>query len=234
MASHAASDLNANVYTRWRATTLGSITEQVEKSTVFNLIGPLSAKRLLDVGTGDGTYAIEAAKRGAVVTALDIQQDMLAAAQMRAQESGVSIELKTSSVESLPFPDASFDVVVAITVLCFLPDPKIALREIARVLAPGGILVLGEFNRFSLWAAERRIRSWFSAKIWQQVHFRSRDALVRLAENAGLRVIATQGSVFFPPIGIAARIMAPLESLFTFLHAPGAAFIALAAKKQEI
>lgn len=227
------SDLNANVYTRWRATTLGSITEQVEKRTIFGIIGPLSAKRLLDVGTGDGTYAIEAAKRGAIVTALDIEQGMLDAAQNRADESGVSIELKNGSVETLPFPDGSFDVVVAITVLCFLPDPEIALREIARVLAPGCLLVLGELNRFSLWAAERRIRSWFGAKIWQQVHFRSRDTLLRLAENARLRIIATQGSVFFPPIGIAARIMAPLDPLFRFLHAPGAAFIALVAKKQE-
>lgn len=227
------SDINANVYSRWRATTLGSITEQVEKRTVFNLIGPLPLKRLLDVGTGDGTYAIEAAKGGAIVTALDIEQDMLDAVRNRAAKSGVSIGLKNGSIEALPFPDGSFDVVLGITVLCFLPDPEIAVRELARVLTPRGLLVLGDLNRFSIWAAERRMRSWFGNNIWRQVHFRSQDDLKKLVESAGLRVIMTQGSVFFPPNGLAARIMAPLEPLFSFLHAPGAAFIALAAKKQE-
>ena len=66
----------AKTYARWRARTLGAITEHVETSVVFSLIGPLHAKRVLDVGTGDGTYAIEAAARGAVVTALDLEPEM--------------------------------------------------------------------------------------------------------------------------------------------------------------
>lgn len=61
----------SETYARWRATTLGAITERVETTVVFDLAGPFRGKRLLDVGAGDGTYAIEAVARGAIVTGLD-------------------------------------------------------------------------------------------------------------------------------------------------------------------
>jgi len=56
----------AETYARWRASPLGSITERVETEVVFALTGQLAGKRVLDVGTGDGTYAVEAAWRGAI------------------------------------------------------------------------------------------------------------------------------------------------------------------------
>jgi 2-polyprenyl-3-methyl-5-hydroxy-6-metoxy-1,4-benzoquinol methylase len=60
----------AETYARWRATTLGSITKPVETKVVFALAG----KRVPDVGTENGTYAIGAAARGALVTAFDSEQ----------------------------------------------------------------------------------------------------------------------------------------------------------------
>src|SRR6185436_5961389 len=51
----------AAAYTRWRRTAVGHITEQVERDLMFALAGPLARRRVLDVGTGDGAYAIEAA-----------------------------------------------------------------------------------------------------------------------------------------------------------------------------
>jgi 2-polyprenyl-3-methyl-5-hydroxy-6-metoxy-1,4-benzoquinol methylase len=74
----------AQTYAQRRATTLGKITERVETSVVFDLAGPLRGKSVLYVGTGDGTYAIEAAERGAIVTALDLEQEMLDATWARA------------------------------------------------------------------------------------------------------------------------------------------------------
>lgn len=223
----------AGSYARWRATTLGGITERVEMRVVFELAGPLRGKRVLDVGTGDGTYAIEAAARGAIVTALDLQLDMLDAARARASSRGLEVSLRQGRAEELPFDDASFDVVLAVTVLCFVPDADIAVREMARVLAPGGRVVLGELGRLSVWAAERRVRGWFGARTWRHAEFWSRAALAELAENAGLHVATVRGSVFFPPSGLAARFVAPFEPLLTRLDAPGAAFLALAAHKPE-
>lgn len=148
----------AQTYARWRATTLGEITERVETRVVFDLAGPLRGRRVLDVGTGDGTYAIEAVERGAIVTALDLEREMLDAVRARAASRGVEVTLQQGRAELLPFEDASFDVVIAVTVLCFVPDAQRAVREMARVLTPGGRVVLGELGRFSVWAAERRVR----------------------------------------------------------------------------
>ncbi|MBK6697998.1 MAG: class I SAM-dependent methyltransferase [Myxococcales bacterium] len=223
----------AGTYARWRATALGGITERVETRVVFERAGPLKGKRVLDVGTGDGTYAIEAAERGAIVTALDLEQEMLDAAHARAVSRGVEVTLQQGRAEQLPFEDASFDVVVAVTVLCFVPDAQRAVREMARVLTPGGRVVLGELGRFSVWAAERRVRGWLGASTWRRAQFWSRGELAALAQGAGLHAANVRGSVFFPPSSLAARLVAPVEPLLTRLHAPGAAFLALAADKRE-
>ncbi len=148
----------AETYERWRTSTLGRITERVETAVVLDLLGPLRGKHVLDVGAGDGTYAIEAAARGGVVTAIDRDPAMLDAARRRSSERGVDVTFRVGRAERLPFQDGAFDVVCAVTVLCLVEEPAAAVREMARVLAPGGRLVLGELARFSVWAAERRLR----------------------------------------------------------------------------
>jgi SAM-dependent methyltransferase len=200
---------------------------------VFELAGPLAQRRLLDIGAGDGTYALEAASRGADATALDSDQSMLDAAEMRAKRRGLSVAFQRGQAEALPFGDGSFDVVLAVTVLCLVPDPATAVREMARVLAPGGRLVLGDLGRFSVWATVRRVRGWFGAQTWRTAHFWSRRELVWLVETAGLRSEGFRRSVFFPPNRMAARAVFPFEPLLTRLAAPGAAFLALAADKPE-
>ena len=218
-------------YARWRASPLGVITERVEERAVFDLAGPLDGRRVLDVGTGDGTYAIAAALRGAHVTGIDADTAMLAAARTRGHAAGVDVVLRDGRAESLPFHDATFDVVFAVTVLCFVQDTRAAVREIARVLAPGGRLVLGELGRFSVWAAERRVRGWLGADTWRRARFWSRHELAELVRDAGLVVRRVRGSVFFPPSATAARIVAPFDSALGRAHAPGAAFLVLAADK---
>jgi ubiquinone/menaquinone biosynthesis C-methylase UbiE len=106
--------------------------------------------------------------------------------------------LREGRAEAQPFGDETFDVVVSVTVLCFVPHEATAAREMARVPRLGGRLVLGELGRFSVWAAERRIRRWFGARTWKHARFRSRGDLEVLAEGAGLRVVDVRGSV---PIG---------------------------------
>ena len=217
--------IGADTYARWRASTLGRITERVEMDVVLGLSGQLAGKRVLDVGTGDGTYALEAAARGAFVTGIDVEPTMLAAARTRANERRLSATFATGHAEALPFADGTFDVVLAVTVLCLVSDARIVAREMARVLAPGGRLVIGELGRYSIWAAERRVRGWLGARTWRHARFWSRRALVDLVEAAGLEVAAVRGSIFFPPSGFAARVVSPFEPLLTRLHAPGAAFL---------
>lgn len=224
--------IDPNSYARWRATVLGEITERLEVELVFTLAECRPDLRLLDVGTGDGTYAIEAARRGASVVAVDPSSAMLAAAKRRASAAGVHIDLQSASAMALPFPDARFDRVMAVTVLCFVEDPGRAMAEMARVTRPGGKLVLGELNRWSVWAAKRRLAARCRGGLWRGVQFWSRGQLARLAEGAGLMVHAVRGAVHFPPFESCARASERCDPWLGARRAPGAAFLVLVAVKR--
>jgi ubiquinone/menaquinone biosynthesis C-methylase UbiE len=88
-AGAATAPVSAASYERWRATPLGRTTERLEVKLFFELAGELAGKRVLDVGTGDGTYAIEAAGRRALVAGVDSNPSMLRAARDRASARGI-------------------------------------------------------------------------------------------------------------------------------------------------
>jgi ubiquinone/menaquinone biosynthesis C-methylase UbiE len=88
-------------YATWRAIPLGSSIERLEQDLVFELAGPMSGTSVLDAGTGDGSYAIEAAARGAEVTGLDIDPAMLAAAKERARVRAVQPHFVEGRIEAL-------------------------------------------------------------------------------------------------------------------------------------
>jgi ubiquinone biosynthesis O-methyltransferase len=229
MSTTAPTKIGPEAYESWRATSLGAVTEALEQRLILELMGKLKGTQLLDVGCGDGLLACAAATRGAAVTGLDPDPAMLAAARARAERAGVKATFEDGRVERLPFPDASFDVVAAVTVLCFVADASGAMREMARVLRPGGRLVLGELGRWSLWAMIRRLRGWLGAETWKAARFRTAGELRALAGQAGLSVTTIRGAVFYPPVGPCARALAPLDPWLGRLTTVGAAFIALGA-----
>ena len=93
---------------------------------------------MLDVATGPGYVAAEAAERGAAIIGLDIAEAMLSLARRRHPQ----IEFRRGDVEALPFPDGSFDAVVGNFIMLHLGRPEQAAAEFVRVLAPGGRLAL--------------------------------------------------------------------------------------------
>lgn len=227
----APTETGPTAYETWRATSLGAITEAIEQRVILDLIGNVEGAHVLDAGCGDGTLVCELASRSAKATGIDPDPTMLAAARVRAEEARVVATFRDGRVERLPFPDASFDVVAAITVLCFVADAAGAAREMARVLRPGGCLVIGELGRWSVWAAWRRVRGWFRSGIWAAARFRTASELRVLAAQAGLGAITVRGAVFYPPIALFARAMAPFDPQLGRLKTFGAAFIALRAIK---
>ncbi|MCB1519149.1 MAG: class I SAM-dependent methyltransferase [Hyphomicrobiaceae bacterium] len=220
-------------YRRWRASELGRITDRIEEQLILDLIGPASGKRLLDVGCGDGVFSVRLAQAGADVTGLDLDPRGLAAARRRATEAGLTIVLAEGDAQSLPFADGAFDIVVAVTVLCFVPAPERAVREMARVLRPGGRLVIGELGRCSIWAAKRRIAGWLRAKTWRAARFRTAGELKQLTIKAGLLAETARGAVCYPSYGLCARWLSSLDRRVSRLTTFGAAFIALAASKPK-
>jgi SAM-dependent methyltransferase len=97
---------------------------------------------LLDVGCGSGLALQHAAARGATVSGIDIAASLLAIAGERVP----GADLRLGGLDSLPFADAAFDVVLAVNALAFAFDPHAALTEIARTLRPGGRLAIAQFS----------------------------------------------------------------------------------------
>ncbi len=218
-------------YARWRASGLGARTESLEQEAVFALAGDLAGLRVLDVGCGDGTYSIHAAQGGATVTGLDRSPAMLDAARRRANGAGVTVAWREGRAEALGFEPASFDMVIAVTVLCWVTDRAAAVQEMARVLRPGGIVVIGELGRYSLWALARRMRGWRGEKFWRQAHFWTTDELRCLVESGGLEFNAVRGAVYYPPSRIVAKWLTPLDRLLSGISPVGAAFLCVRADK---
>ena len=104
-------------------------------------------ERVLEVGPGTGyyTFDIAAAVPAGQVDVFDIQQEMLDHVMRKAAERGVTnVRATLGDAQQLPFDDDAFDAAVLVTVLGEIPDQEKALSEIARVLRPGGRLVVGE------------------------------------------------------------------------------------------
>ena len=220
-----------DAYRRWRANRLGTITEGLERRLILQLACSLQGCNVLDVGCGDGALALALWESGATaVTACDIDMRMIDRAATEVCRHKAPVRLLLANAELLPFQDRSFDLVTMITVLCFVPHPQTALREIARLLKPGGRLIIGDLSPWSLWAASRRIRGWLgSAPMWKSASFRSARELRVLIETAGLRVEHVTGAIYYPRCALTARLMAPLEPRLSRLTIFGAAFIAVRA-----
>ena len=103
---------------------------------------------VLEVGAGGGqNFPFYDPARVVRVEAVEPDEAMLAAARRRLEAAPVPITLTRAPVEALPFPDAQFDTVVVTLVFCSVQDPERGLREIWRVLKPGGTLLMLEHVR---------------------------------------------------------------------------------------
>jgi SAM-dependent methyltransferase len=109
---------------------------------------PRSGERILEVGPGVGVHALSIASSilpNGILDVLDVQQEMLDDLKRRAASSGITnIVPKQGDAQKLPYPDHTFDAAYLISVLGEIPDAGAALRELRRVLKPGGRLLIAE------------------------------------------------------------------------------------------
>lgn len=105
--------------------------------------------RVLEIGCGIGTDGAQFAKAGADYTGVDLTEAAIELARKRFQMAGLQGEFRVADAEHLEFPDDSFDVVYSHGVLHHTPDIEAALREIRRVLKPGGRAIVMLYHRGS-------------------------------------------------------------------------------------
>ena len=110
--------------------------------------GVQDGERLLDVGCGTGVVALTAAQVGAKVSGSDLTPELITRAKENAQISNLNIDFQVADVEDLPYQDNEFDFVLSQFGHMFAPSPEAAVKEMLRVLKPGGVIA------FSTWPPE--------------------------------------------------------------------------------
>jgi SAM-dependent methyltransferase len=119
-------------------------------STVCDAAALAPGERVLDAAAGDGNVAFEAARRGARVTAVDLAPGMVTRGRARGERLGLEATWATADIEALPHEDGRFEAVLSVLGIALGPRPQVALRELLRVLARPGRLVLALPTRASL------------------------------------------------------------------------------------
>lgn len=184
-------------YDAWFKTPHGQYVYKYEREIIEKLGDVTEEAFVLDVGCGTGIYTLELLGKGARVVGIDISPEMLEIARYKTGEYGDRAVFLQADAAKMPFPDNHFDIVISITAMEFFEQPQACLHEMYRVLRPGGHMVIATLNSKSLWAFERRIKSYLTKTIFSSAHFYSIDDLRKLLTPHSIS--KWSGGVFIPP-----------------------------------
>jgi len=140
--------IKASMRATWMAGDFGMVAKTVAGAAEAFVAGlPIApGSFVLDVACGTGNSAIPAARRGAIVTGIDIAPNLLMQARERAAAERLNILFDEADAERLPYADGCFDAVITMFGAMFAPRPGIVAAELARVLKPGGLLAMGNWD----------------------------------------------------------------------------------------
>lgn len=143
--------------------------------------GPLAGRRLLDLGCGPGVYTLALRARGAEVLAVDNDPAALASGDAPLPDAVVA------DAAALPVPTGAMDGVVCSNLLEHTPDPQAVLREIARVLTPGGFAYISWTNWYSPWGGHEFVPyQYLGPRIGPRLHRRLHGPVRKNAYGDGL------------------------------------------------
>lgn len=185
---------------------------------VFNelLKEDISNKSFLDAGCGTGWFSKAASARGAQVTAMDLGEGLLSKVREKTDVTTV-----VGSLMDIPFPENSFDIVMSSEVIEHTPDPKEAIKELCRVLKPGGKLILTTPNKlwfFSVWLANKLalrpyqgLENWIS---WKTLIQEIEKSNCQIEERVGIHLFPFVHPTFYPILDFFHRFN---KSLYPFM-----------------
>src|SRR5262245_28822751 len=138
----------ASIKTRQKATWESGDFGQIAKLIVpvaeefMSRVDLKRGSKVLDAACGNGNLAVIAARRGCVTSGLDIASNLIAQARERARQESLDIDYIEGDAEAMPYPDATFDVVVSMYGVMFAPRPERVASELQRVVKPGGLIAM--------------------------------------------------------------------------------------------
>jgi ubiquinone/menaquinone biosynthesis C-methylase UbiE len=158
----------------------------ITRGRLREILEPRPGERVLEIGPGTGYYTLDLAEwigADGTVEIFDLQQEMLDHTIRRARERGLwNVNSTQGDAQHLPYEDGSFDAALLVATLGEIPDQDAALREVARVLRPGGRLIVGE--------------------LFGDPHMVTVGSLERRGQTIGLRLTRRLG----PPLAYFARL----------------------------
>ena len=205
-------------YDAWYETPMGRVLLATELACLRPLLHPFP-RPYLEVGVGSGRFA----------EALGIEYGVDPSAGALEGSARRRIRVVLGVGESLPFADARFGAVLLAFTLCFVRDPSMVIREIHRVLSPGGGVILGVLLKGTPWADFYAERGRQGDPFFSTAHFYSREEVETVLRRGSLYVMASRSALFQPPGREAYREEKPVAGCV-----PGAGFVAFAAVKPDV
>jgi SAM-dependent methyltransferase len=165
----------------------------------FERLGLKAGARLIDIGAGSGGIALMAARNGADVLAIDASQEMITRIRQRASsmQSANRIRAEVMDGMALTLPDASFDAAISVFGVILFPDAGLGMRELARVLKPGGRTAVVTWTQSDRYELRARLLGAIAAvrgpqpppvSLPAQLRFRDEPAFRNLFEQAELMI----------------------------------------------
>ena len=177
--------------TRWEGK--GEFIDLLQKELLYSVLEKCSIKKgdkILDIGAGTGRFVIPFAKKGYDAYGIDISEEMLQRAKNKAGDLP-NLHLEKANAKNMPFSDNYFEFVTAYRVLVHIPDYEDAVKEIYRVLKPGGFALVEFNNKYSLSGLGkllRQLRKMFGVAEETDAKIVSRYRLSKSFLNAGFEI----------------------------------------------
>jgi len=184
----------ATDYDQWYTTKMGRFVDEVETACAFELFLPKPDQKILDVGCGTGNFSIKLAEKGAIVTGIDVSEEMLSIA--RAKTGELPITYENMDLYQLEFEDNTFDAVFSMAAFEFVKDPERALGELFRVLKPGGSLMVGTIHLNSSWGRLYTLEYFQKETVFRHAAFKTLEEMAAYHTEV---LKQTKECLFLPP-----------------------------------